>query len=225
MSSLVTVVECIASDLEASTDQLNRLDGMAGDGDLGITAAIVARSMVALLPELEGLPMDRVLSRCGIEIAKRAPSTGGTLAATGLMAAGRTLGAQTFTRDVDAYVASLAAASEAIAARGKAKLGDKTMLDALFPAADAAREAALQGGGLEEVAWAAAEAAKKGAEATTGMVAVHGRAGWLAERSFGHVDAGACAVSFVLWSLARAFDSDARPGESFEIASVPARTE
>lgn len=143
MSSLVNVVECLASDLEASSDELNRLDGIAGDGDLGITAAIVARSLVALLPELEGLPMDRVLSRCGIEIAKRAPSTGGTLAATGLMAAGRTLAAQTSARDVDAYVASLSAASEAIAARGKAKLGDKTMLDALFPAADADRKSVV----------------------------------------------------------------------------------
>ena len=84
----------------------------------------------------------------------------------------------------------------AVATLGGAKPGDRTMLDALVPAADAF--AAAAGGGLQAAARAAAEAAERGAEATATMVPRLGRASYLGARAVGAPDAGAAAVA-VWW--------------------------
>jgi dihydroxyacetone kinase-like protein len=87
--------------------------------------------------------------------------------------------------------------------RGKAQVGDKTMLDALDPAAAALREAAARQTPLAAALASAAAAARSGAEATRGMRARVGRAGWLADRSEGNVDAGAFLVALIFDSAAR----------------------
>ena len=96
----------------------------------------------------------------------------------------------------------LAAAEAGIVQRGKAKPGDKSMLDALHPAVEAAREAATAGADLAGVLRAAAESAALGAEATKGMVARVGRASRLGERTIGHQDAGATSLAIILATAA-----------------------
>ena len=102
-----------------------------------------------------------------------------------------------------AFVArSGAAAFDSISERGKASLGDRTMLDALGPAVDAIRAAAATGASLGEALASGAAAADAGGEATRILEPKVGRAAWLAGRAAGNVDAGARLVALILHSAA-----------------------
>ncbi len=203
MSSLVEVLGAVAACLKDSADELNRLDAQAGDGDLGLTVTAAGEAVNRLLPSLEGKSTPDVLNACGVAISKEAPSTSGTLLATGLMGAARAA-SQSSSSGAAELAELLGASQAAIAKRGKAELGWKTMLDALAPAAQAATTRADEGASLSEALDAAAVAADLGAQATPSMVPRLGRAGWLAERSAGHEDAGARMVAIILRSAAAA---------------------
>jgi dihydroxyacetone kinase-like protein len=97
------------------------------------------------------------------------------------------------------WAAMIAAGVEGVRARGKAELGDKTMIDALSPARDALTEAARDGSTFGAALSAAASAAEEGMKATIPLVARKGRASYLGERSAGHQDPGATSS----WMLMR----------------------
>ncbi len=86
--------------------------------------------------------------------------------------------------------------------RGKAQPGDKTMVDALFPATESLKASAREGVVLSEAVRRAAEAARQGAEATRNMIGKHGRAKYFKEKSIGWQDAGATTVAVILESIA-----------------------
>lgn len=196
MNALLDGLQRSAEAVLSAADELNRLDGVAGDGDMGVTMAIAATSVTSLLPELAEHSTADVLRACGAQIARDAPSTSGTLVAVGLLSAAQAVG-----ETGDAGVSELLrAAADAIAARGGAAAGEKTILDALLPAADAAANADRNS--TPDVLRAAAQAAREGADETARMAAKHGRAGWLADRSAGHPDPGARLVAIVLTAAA-----------------------
>lgn len=195
------LVLAVATDLLENRDELNRLDGVAGDGDLGLTVTTAARALVELVPTIAAMPEAEAIRRCGTEIARRAPSTGGTLVAFALMAAAKA-DVSPDAPALDRAAGYLEAAAASIAQRGQVGLGDRTMLDAIAPAADAIRAAAARGDGVGTAAREAARAASDGASATASMAAKVGRAGWLAERAAGHEDAGARLIAFAFASAA-----------------------
>jgi dihydroxyacetone kinase-like protein len=206
VSALSDAIQALATDVLAAQAELNRLDGIAGDGDLGATLALGANALLAALPELETLDTDAALRRCGSELARKAPSTCGTLLATACLRAAAAGAAPDTTSNETATgrIARLVSAGLAgIQQRGKANLGDKTLLDALAPAADALQAAASGGRDVADALAEAAAAARAGATATVSMRARVGRAGWLADRSEGHEDGGA-------WLIALLFESAAR---------------
>jgi len=203
MSALTEVFAAIAREVVAARDELNRLDAAAGDGDMGLTMATAAGAVTDLLPQLDGQDVASVLKRCGGEVARKAPSTSGTLLATALLRAGRAA-AEAPTGSTAAQLAALVnAAQVGIQERGKAVVGDKTLLDALAPAAEALRLAATRGASVHEALADAASAASTGAEATRSMRPKVGRASWIADRSVGHEDAGAHFVALILTSAAK----------------------
>ena len=104
--------------------------------------------------------------------------------------------------DASTFAAMVSAAVEGVQERGKAQRGDKTLLDALIPAAEAATAAAEAGASLSDVAGRTAEAAEEGARATVAMKSRTGRASWFSDRTEGVQDPGATAVSFMLRSFA-----------------------
>ena len=218
MTSLLSVLRAVAEEVQGRADELNRLDAAAGDGDLGVTATHAAVAILGLLPSLEGREIPDVLKACGVAISRGAPSTSGTLLATGLLGAGRAA-AETSRWGAEMFAQLLDEARAAIAARGKAEPGSKTMLDALAPAAVAAADVAGCGGSLSQALSAAAQAADKGAKATAAMRPRFGRAAWLADRSAGHEDAGARLVAIILESAAR---SDPPLEDSSDCSSPPA---
>lgn len=200
--SVGDVIGAVADDVVAAKDELTRLDAVAGDGDLGITMATAGAALKALLPELAGQDLATLLKRCGSELARKAPSTSGTLAATAFLRAGRA--ASDATLGGTALLAQLAAAAQqGIQERGKAAPGDKTMLDALAPAVAALQQAAGANAAIPTALADAARAARAGADTTRSMRAKVGRAGWLADRSVGHEDGGAYLVALIFASAAR----------------------
>ena len=202
-AALAAAIAAIAADVAAQADTLNALDGVAGDGDLGITAGAAAAALAAAIPVVAPLAVPAGVRRIGTELARAVPSTGGTLVAFSFMAAGKALAeAEPGATSVRQVAIALAAAAESLATRGKVSPGDKTMLDAFEPAARAVAGAADAGLGLPVALALAAAAADAGAAATVSMRATVGRAGWLADRSQGHEDAGARLVAIALRAAA-----------------------
>jgi dihydroxyacetone kinase len=201
-AELARLVRAVATELLDHRDELNRLDGVAGDGDLGLTVTTAARALIELAPELASMLEAEALRKCGMELARKAPSTGGTLIAFAFMGAAKaevSPDASALTRAA-AYVD---AAATTIATRGQVDVGDRTMLDALRPAADALRDAVVRGDKPSLAARAAADMAGAGAIRTASMAAKVGRAGWLADRAAGNEDAGARLIALAFAAAAR----------------------
>jgi dihydroxyacetone kinase-like protein len=188
MQEFVAALNKLADGLEANAEEFTHLDSEAGDGDLGLTAGKIAGGIRLALAE-PGDSVKQLVLNLGKEISKAAPSTFGTLYASGFLAAGLAIN-----DDDDALTqlrAGLQAALDKIALRGKSEEGQRTLLDALGPATRAARAASDMAGALSS----AAQKSGEGVEATKGMDPQHGRAGWIGERAKGLADAGAT----VMW--------------------------
>ena len=194
MSELSTALEKVAVALELNSKKFEDLDAAAGDADLGITARKIAEGIRAANGLLTGdLKSDLML--VGKEISKFASSTFGTLFATGFFRASAAV-----SNDDDALTntrKSFQAAFDGISARGKAALGERTLLDALHPAIEALNSAKDLKSGSSQ----AAIAARSGATATANMMPKHGRAGWIGERAKGIEDAGANVIAVVFEAL------------------------
>jgi dihydroxyacetone kinase-like protein len=140
-----------------------------------------------------------LLTKSGLAFNGTAASTIGALLATACLRAGAVAkGKMALT--VPDLAALLEAAATGIQTRGKAQLGDKTVLDAMIPAATALRAAATAGAGIEAALQAALVAAEEGVQATIPLKAQIGRAAWIAERSVGHQDPGATSFYLMLKS-------------------------
>ena len=193
MSPITEAVEAVAAALESNSKKFEELDSVAGDGDLGITAGNIAKGLRAGVAGATGdIKADLML--IGREIAKNAPSTFGTLFATGFI---RASAAVTNGDALTNMRLGVAAAFEGIATRGKAALGERTLLDALHPASEALQSASDLQSGLT----AAATAARAGVTATAQMTPKHGRAGWIGERAQGNEDAGATVIAVAFEAL------------------------
>ena len=189
MSSLAEVVEAVCVEVQARADELNRLDALAGDGDLGVTARNLTSAVLEQRDLFASDDLAGALSAAGLRVAERAPSTAGTLLASGLLGVGRAL-AQASPDPAHQLAELLGAAYAAIVRRGKAERGARTTLDALGPASDASGTVAESGGSVADVLRAAARAASEGASATAQMAPRFGRASRVPARRRGQVDAG-----------------------------------
>lgn len=196
------VLLALSREMPEEKDRLGRLDAALGDGDHGIS---VAKTFTAVGERAGGMTEadTQELLRAATEtILNTVGGAMGPLFGSAFLEAARLAGEGPLcTGPVAARIVENS--RDSVARRGKAEPGDKTMLDALAPAAEAARTAADEGAGPAEVFRVAAEAAKEGAEATAGMVARVGRASRLGERSVGHPDAGATSVALMLEVVAR----------------------
>ena len=197
------MVAAIAADMEASRDELCRLDGVIGDADHGIAMAEgfgAARDAVVAMEPLS--EPTAVMNMAAKAFLNAVGASSGPLYATALMRAGAVVKGKAEIDDAD-VVAMLQAMAVGIRDRGKAEPGQKTMLDAWAPAAVAAGEALAAGRDLAGCLDAAVAAAKEGAEATKGMLAGKGRAERLGERALGHVDPGAASAVIVIEAMRR----------------------
>jgi phosphoenolpyruvate---glycerone phosphotransferase subunit DhaL len=186
-----------------SRDELCALDAAAGDGDLGATLAAGFTAVREAVAEAELHDAGDLLRRVGSELARKAPSTIGALFASAFLQAASEL-AGTTELDTSDVARFLRASAYGVAERGHAERGQRTVLDAMYTAAEEAEHAAAErlppAGALQQ----AAAGAHAGAAATADMEPRHGRAGWIADRARGHPDAGATAWAVFLTGLAGA---------------------
>lgn len=183
-------------------DELGDLDQALGDGDLGVTVSLGAAATTEALTALPdtATPAEVVLA-CAKAFANANPSTMAALVAGALLAGSRTWGDRI---DVGGELVALfaRAAASSIGQRGKTQVGDKTILDAMVPAAEALQNPPQGTSGLD----AAIDAARQAVETTKGLQSRRGRASWLQERSIGLQDPGATAFQRFLesWRTANA---------------------
>ncbi|WP_144782126.1 dihydroxyacetone kinase subunit DhaL [Microbacterium sp. BH-3-3-3] len=194
---LIAWVRAFRDAVHAHKDELTRLDSEIGDADHGSNMARGLDAVVAKLDPAPASPSD-LFKTVGMTLVSSVGGASGPLYGTLFLRMGPALGTET---EVDAATlgAALRAGVEGVVARGKAELGDKTMIDALSPALDAWDAAAAEG--PAEAARAAADAAARGRDATEPLVARKGRASYLSERSAGHLDPGATSATLLLEAL------------------------
>jgi dihydroxyacetone kinase-like protein len=187
--------------IRANSDYLTQLDAAIGDGDHGANMRRGFDAVgKALAGQGEAIPPGQLLILAGKTLVATVGGASGPLWGSAFKRAGRAL------HDADgcdghALATALDAAVAGVVELGAAAPGDKTMVDALQPAAAALRSALDSGQALAQAARAAAEAAQRGAKATVPMQARKGRASYLGERSIGHLDPGATSAAIILVAL------------------------
>jgi len=186
-------------------DELCEMDANMGDGDLGLTMC----KGFGALPDLIAENMDEnnigmTLVKAGMKMAAVVPSTMGTLMSSGVMEGGKKLkdkksiGKQELVDFLEGYV-------EGIKKRGKCETGERTLLDAIHPAYEAAKDALSAEKNLKETMEAAIDGAKKGVEATKEMQPKYRKAVVFAAKAKGIPDQGAMAGLYLLEGLGRYF--------------------
>ena len=193
----------VASIMVENRDHLIDLDSVVGDGDLGLTMSDGFVAAFKAIQDSEEPDAGKLLYVAGKAMSTAVPSTMGTLMASGLMQAGKVLKGKTTLVESD-FIDLFQAYFDGVANRGKAKIGDKTFLDGLYPAIEALNTSIAQGKPLHEASKDAALAAQKGYEATVGMLAIHGRAATRGEASRQLLDPGAAVAALVMKAFALA---------------------
>lgn len=181
--------------------ELTELDSAIGDADHGIN---MARGMAAVIDKLDGEQPARVndlFKTVAMTLVMSVGGASGPLYGTFFLRFAGAVGSVT-ELDTAALATGLHAGRAGVVERGKAGLGDKTMIDALSPALEAMEAVIKTGGDLAAAVTAACDAAADGRDATVPMVARKGRASYLGERSAGHMDPGAASMTLLFDALA-----------------------
>lgn len=187
---------------EKQKDSLTEIDSKLGDGDMGISmnsGAKAIRNTLSAFPKQEK-NLTKLFLASAMACNRAAPSTLGTLLSFGMMAVGKELNNAIYVEET-AIPSLVKRFADTISEKGKAKTGDKTILDALYPYAETLESVYGRTGSLDKALIAAGEAAKAGMESTKGKKAKTGRASWLDTRNMEYPDAGAVLCVLVVEAL------------------------
>jgi dihydroxyacetone kinase-like protein len=187
----------------AEREYLTALDSAIGDADHGTN---LSRGLKAVVDKVEGSnpeTITAVLQTGGMTLVSTVGGASGPLFGTLLLRMAKGVGGADRASGGD-LAAALQAGLEGVVSRGKAELGDKTMVDAFDPAVKAFAAAIDDGASPAEAATSAAKAAAEGRDATEPLVARKGRASYLGERSAGHIDPGSASITMLMEALAEA---------------------
>ncbi len=201
LSDVEFVVNSVTDTVLENENYFGELDAVAGDGDFGYS---LARGFEIVKQDWDSY--DRTdggvfLTKVAMTISARIGGTSGPIWSTAILRVGTNLkGKPTF--EAADVIKGLRAAVEGIKARGKAELGDKTLLDSLVPAIDTLEEQINAGASAAKAVAAMAVTARQAADDTAKLQARRGRASYTGERSIGSVDAGATAIAVLLEALA-----------------------
>lgn len=180
----------------ANVDRLSEADRATGDGDHGVGMRRgFEAARAALASQVEATP-EQVMKAVGTAIMANGGGASGAIFGTLFRSGAKALEGRA-NLDAEGFAAFLSGAVDAVKKRGGATEGQKTMIDALGPAA----AASARRSSLAEAMAAAAHAALEGVEATRSMVATTGKARSLGDRSLGHIDPGALSVSIILGAM------------------------
>jgi dihydroxyacetone kinase-like protein len=190
----------IAAVVQTQRDHLTQLDAAIGDADHGINLSRGFGAVEAALAQAGTPTPGSVLLLTGTTLISKVGGASGPLYGTAFRQAGKALGDGPEV-DLPALAGALEAALSGVQKLGAAREGEKTMVDALAPAASALSRAVAAGASPADAFSALAAAADAGAQATISMQALKGRASYLGPRSVGHEDPGAASTALILHAL------------------------
>lgn len=212
LNNMVFIVDRMRECIIKNEIPFCELDSYAGDGDFGMSVAKGFRQLKREWNEILANHMSSIgdfLNACSMVIMEYCGGASGPIWGSAFRAAGKSAGnAQEL--DINGFAALMQAAVDGIQKTGErsfgrgAKVGDKTLIDALIPCADAWSECAKEKTSIKEAFECGAKAAVAGAESTKEIVARMGRAGTVGERSIGYPDAGAHALGVIFTEIAEA---------------------
>lgn len=206
--AVVAWLKSFAATIAENKQYLTELDSAIGDADHGIN---MDRGFQAVLGKLDsaasGNDIGSLFKTVGMTLVSTVGGAGGPLYGTLFLQFGAAIAGKSELTAED-WSAGLDSAVSGVQARGKAQIGDKTMLDALIPARDAFADALADGAGLPAALRRSADAAEQGMTATIPLVARKGRASYLGERSAGHQDPGATSSALLLRNAAESAGED-----------------
>ncbi len=193
----------IQNTIHCHKDEVAELDAAIGDGDHVVNLQRGIEALIAIESELTAMEWSAAFMKIGMTLMSTMGGASGSLFGTLFMSMGKAArnGEMDFSRFADCFHQGV----ESVKQRGKADLGEKTMLDTLIPVANSLVTDARNGKDSKTALKNAQQAAIKGMESTKDMLATKGRASFMGERAIGHIDAGArtsqliiCAISDVL---------------------------
>jgi dihydroxyacetone kinase-like protein len=189
-----------ATAIDANVAMLNQLDAAIGDGDHGTSISAAIKTAAESVKKNGTLA--EVLAAAGMDVMSS--TSGSTSTLNGLFFMGMSEAVKSEELDIAATAAMFQTGLANVQTMTTAKVGDKTLLDAVIPAVEAMSKLSGSDATLPQLFAAAAAAAQKGAESTKDLTAKQGRAKHLGERSIGHLDAGAVSASLIYAAYAEA---------------------
>ena len=193
----IKIVSDICASIEKQKDYLSELDRAIGDGDHGVTMSIgwtAVKEKLSSINSNEGF--QKICTQIASSFLSAVGASAGPLYATALMRGGIAIKDKEFL-DAMSFSLFLDAAAKGIKDRGKAEIGDKTMLDVWMPAAEEMKKQANSGANLMDALDSTVKNAKNAMNNTKDLLSKKGRSSKLGKRSIGHIDPGA-ASSFVI---------------------------
>jgi dihydroxyacetone kinase-like protein len=194
-------IKAVAGVIGENRDYLTQLDAAIGDADHGANMDRGFKAVLTKLPEFADKDIGTIFKTVGMTLLSTVGGAGGPLYGTFFLQAGMK-SAGKMELSLDDWTLALKAAVDGVIMRGKAELGDKTMVDALTPAVEALEKAKSNGNSLATALQQSADAAKQGMLATIPLVARKGRASYLGPRSADHQDPGATSSYLILQAAA-----------------------
>jgi dihydroxyacetone kinase-like protein len=198
------VILAIAEVIAEKKLYLTQLDAAIGDGDHGLN---MNKGFQAAKEKLETAALETpadILKAVGMALISKVGGAAGPLYGTAFLNASKTVAGKT-ELDLNDFMSMLEAALEGVKSRGKAVVGEKTMVDAIEPALEALKKAVAEGASTREAMDLAVKAAEEGVAYTKTIIAKKGRASYLGERSIGHEDPGAMSSYVILKTIAEKF--------------------
>ncbi len=199
-SNISTFLSAIKVTLDAHADEVAELDQAIGDGDHLINLQRGLDALLKQAEELDTMALSAAFSKIGMTLMSTMGGASGSLFGSMFVSMGKT--AKDKPVDFTNMAAVFAAGVESVKARGKADIGEKTMLDTLIPAMNSLNDSVRQGLAVNDALTDMKQAAEKGMRSTKDMLATKGRSSFLGERARGHIDAGARTSQLMLFAIA-----------------------
>ncbi|MEM7126385.1 MAG: dihydroxyacetone kinase subunit DhaL [Chloroflexota bacterium] len=200
---LINWLQACATILDENKAHLTELDSAIGDADHGTNIARGFGIIAEQVAEQSDKDIGALLKATSMTLMSKVGGASGMLYGNFFMKAAATANGKEELA-ADELVALFEAGVGGIVARGRAEIGDKTMLDAWIPAIEALKSSLADGSDLSAALQASSAAAQAGMEATVPLQAKKGRASYLGERSIGHQDPGATSTRLILSELSKA---------------------
>jgi phosphoenolpyruvate---glycerone phosphotransferase subunit DhaL len=194
-------VKAVATIIGENSAYLTQLDAAIGDADHGANMDRGFKAVMNKIPEISDKDIGTIFKTVGMTMISTVGGAGGPLYGTFFLQIGMKTAGKMELNLVD-WTEALEAALNGVIMRGKAELGDKTMVDALTPAVAALKQSISDNQPINKAIELSAEAARQGMEGTIPLVARKGRASYLGERSAGHQDPGSTSSYLILKTAA-----------------------